>query len=206
MPCPPFRSRLATLVLPTLLLSALAGCTTTSPPQPSFPELTYGHLDPIRLDVARIEVTSTYTPTLRSPHVEHLMAEPPQQAARRWARDRLQAAAGAGRTTATARFVIVTAAVIEVPLETNQGLRGLFTTEQGERYDAELAVRIEIYDGGGVPAAQVTAKATHSRTVAEDATLNEREAVWFELVDSLMRDLNVALEQNIATYLSPYTL
>lgn len=42
-----------------------------------------------------------------------------------------------------------------------------------------------------------TASATRSQTVAEDMTLNEREAVWFQMTESAMRELDQKLEAAI---------
>ena len=45
-----------------------------------------------------------------------------------------------------------------------------------------------------------------SQTVAEDLTLNHREVVLFNLLDSAMKDLNARLEQSIPQYLGPLLL
>jgi hypothetical protein len=94
--------------------------------------------------------------------------------------------------------------VLEVPLERNAGLAGWFTTEQSERYDARLAVRLEVVDGQGARVGEVTAEAERSRTVPEDASVNDRQAMWFDLTDNLMRDLDATLEKNIGAYLKSY--
>jgi hypothetical protein len=52
--------------------------------------------------------------------------------------------------------------------------------------------------------ASVDAKATRSTSVAEDATLNDRERVWFTLIEQTMRDLNASLEKSIPVYLQSY--
>lgn len=41
------------------------------------------------------------------------------------------------------------------------------------------------------------ASASRSQTVAEDMTLNEREAVWFDMTESAMRELDQKLEAAI---------
>jgi hypothetical protein len=45
--------------------------------------------------------------------------------------------------------------------------------------------------------AMVSSRATRSRSVPENITLAERERVWFRLTESMMNDLNLALEQQI---------
>ena len=179
------------------LLGALAACTIGAE-RPSFPELTWSHLPPITLDVAEIEIIDASQPTGASPHVEHLFPLPPAKATERWARDRLRAGGLANR----ARFIIQRADVIEVGLRRTEGLSGIFTTDQSERYDAELGVALEIRSDTGALLGQVTTETRKSQTVAEDASLNEREAAWFEMTDDLMKLLNAEMERVMPLYLS----
>ena len=65
-------------------LGALSACTIGAE-RPSYPELTWGHLPPITLDVAEIEIIDASPAPGASPHVEHLFPLPPAKAAERWA-------------------------------------------------------------------------------------------------------------------------
>ena len=102
--------------------------------------------------------------------------------------------------------VIADARVIETRLQGLGGLTGLFTTEQAERYDAAVELVIEIRSDRGYLDGLVRARAERSLTVPEDLTLNEREQVWFELVEALMADLNAELEANIQEHLQRFLL
>lgn len=169
----------------------------TAPPSTAFPELSYGHLPPIRLDVREVEIVAAYKSPAIPPNVEHLFPVKPIDAAQRWARDRLRAAGAAG----VARVVIKQASVVEVPLKRSTGVRGWLTTDQTERYDGVIEVSIDIRDGAGSSRGKVISRAQRSRSVAEDISLHEREAMWFRLTESLMNDLNAALETQIQTHL-----
>ncbi len=186
-----------------LLLAAtslcLVGCELT-PERNVFPEPTYQHLDPIRLDVRDIVVEQAYTPPLTEPNVDHDFPIRPMDAAARWAQDRL-VAAGATRT---ATFVIRDAAVVEVPLEQSEGVTGAFTTEQSERYDAHLEVQIVIRDDRGWEEVNLVSEVTRTMTVPEDVTLNEREKAWYELTEKLMVDMDQRLSKDIETNLERY--
>jgi hypothetical protein len=50
----------------------------------------------------------------------------------------------------------------------------------------------------------VTASVNRSQTVAEDMTINEREAVWFQMTESAMRELDEKLEAAIKDKLQPF--
>ena len=179
-----------------LLVAGLAGCT-VEVQRSSYPELTWTHLPPMTLDVAEIEIIDASQPTGASPHVEHLFPLPPAKAAERWARDRLRAGGLANR----ARFIIQRAEVLEASLRRTEGLAGLFTTDQAERYDAELAVLLEVRADPGGLLGQVATELRKSHTVPEDASLAERESAWFEMTDDLMKLFNAEMERSMPIYL-----
>ena len=181
------------------LAAGLGGCETPVT-NTVFPDLTYGHLPPIRLKVARIEVVAAYVSPGARPNVEHLFPVAPAAAAARWLRDRLEATGGRGLVRAT----VLQGGVVEVPLEKTTGLKGMFTVDQSERYDAVLEVRIRIFREDGSEAAMVTSRAERSRTVAEDITPNAREKIWFAMTEAMLNDLNAQLERQIRTHFTGY--
>lgn len=179
----------------------LAGCN-TPPERYEFPELTYAHLPPIRLDVAVVDVVDSYHPPMAEPNVEHLFPVPPARAMERWARDRLVAAGNNG----AALFTILRADVIEVPLERTTGIKGVFTSDQSYRYDASMEIRLDAENTSGLRRGTITAQARRSQTVAEDMSLNQRERLWFEMTELLMRDIGVEIEKNIDAYLAAFKI
>ena len=185
------------IVAAALLLTACA----SAPPPTKFPRLTYGHLDAFVLDVSEFEIVNAYRPTLRPPNIEHLMPVAPAAAARQWARDRLKSAGSSGRR---AVFTIDNGAVTATPLKRKSGLRGAFTVDQSERYDAVLAVRLEIFDLNGRRVGVAQADARRSRSVPENITLDARDKVWFSITESLTDGLNGELERAISQFLGQY--
>lgn len=182
-----------------LVIGVLVGC--QAEPVPQFRELTYANLPAIRLEVDQVEVIDAYRSPLQAPNVEHRFPTPPGSAARRWAEDRLVAAGGPG---ARAVFTILDAAVTETPLEPTSGVKGFFTRDQSERYDATLAVQLEVFDATGARRATTSATARESRTVREDLTLNAREQIWFDMTEALMNALNGQLEANIGRFMGDF--
>lgn len=174
------------------LCAGLAGCATPAP-ETGFPEIAFSHIPPIRLDVARIEVVQAYRAPGVRPNVEHLFPAVPAMVAERWAHQRLKAVGKSG----VARVTVVDAAVIEVPLKRTTGLKGAFTTDQAERYEAVIEVKIDIVAAGGRERATVSARAARSRTAAENITVRGRQKLWFELTGALANDLNASLERQI---------
>ena len=79
-------------------------------------------------------------------------------------------------------------------------MRGTFTKQQSERYDARVEAVVEIQDGSRRGAAN--AASTRWTTVGEDVSLNERERIKFNLVESLMKDFDAEIEKNIRQHLA----
>lgn len=188
----------------TVLIVALTGCQTTPAPT-RFPELTYGHLGVIKLDVDRIDIASDYQAPLRPPNVDHLFPTPPERAMRRWAQDRL--AAAGSNTGRFARFVITDAKVTETNLPRSTGLTGAFTKDQSQRYDLSMSAAIEIREErGNFRSGYATASTSRSRTVREDISVNEREKVWFEMLEQAMSELNAELDRQIKANMTRFVV
>lgn len=184
------RFLLATVI--TGLLAALTACETALPLR-TFPDLRYDHLTPIRLDAVRVDVIQNYKSTGAKPYVEHEFPTRPATVAAQWATDRLKATG----VNNIVRVTVVNGAVVEVPLKRTTGVSGMFTTDQSERYDGTLEIRIQIIGPRGRQLAFVSARATRSRTVPENITLADREKAWFRMTESMMNDLNLSLERQI---------
>ena len=182
-----------------LLAFVVAGCT-SAPKPPTYSEIRFTDKPPIRLDVAKIEIVEAYRPPLKPPNVEHMFPVRPSDAARQWARDRLRA----GGTTGRAEAVIRDASATETALKRTEGIRGAFTTDQAERYDATITISVHILDSFGNELANASATARYSRTVAEDVTLNEREREWYRMTTAMMHALDEALEGEMKKSLAAY--
>ena len=73
-----------------------------------YPPLHYGHLTPLRLNVAAIQIEQRYVPSGVAPDVSQLDPMPPVQALRNMAAERLQAFGSSGQAV----FVIQEASLI----------------------------------------------------------------------------------------------
>lgn len=193
----------------TLMLTALAAAgvaplaaCTTPDPTPVYPDLTFVNRQPVRLDVAEIRIVDEVVPPLTAPNVEHLAPVTPAAAMERWARDVLQAAGGSGRAV----MAIRQGNIVEERLKTTGGLTGAFTTDQSERYTVSMAGQLDLFDGAGQRSGQALAESQRSRTIAENASLNDRERLWYDLVEATARDFAAAMEQAIRRELATYVV
>ncbi len=201
MTLPLLSRRTLLMLVPTAGVAgvALAGCDRPVS-RPIFGDIRFADRPPIRLDVAAIDVVHAFKPSFREPFVEHLFPVPPERAVENWARDRLQAAGTTGR----ARVTIADASVREVPLRRTEGLRGAFTKDQTERYDATLEIGLDILNDRGFPVRTASARASHSRSVPEGITPNERERIWYELTRELIGQIDQEMERQIRATFGTY--
>ena len=192
--------------MPGLATAALAlavfivGCTSNVQSSRQ-PQLTFSHLPPISLNVARVDIVTAEIPS-GGKHVEHQFPVPPNAALQQWAKDRLQPAGGNG----VARFVITQSSVSEVELPTTSGLRGALTNEPAQRYDGVMEVTLEMIDGSGRQQDSVTTKVQRQHSINEKVTLADRENQWFAMVDNMMQDFNRAFEGQIRNNLAKYVM
>lgn len=182
-------------------LALLAGCEMT-PPRNDFARIGFDHRQPLHFDVASMEVIQQYEAPREAPHVGHRFPDPLPDVAERWGRQRLKAAGPRN----SARFTIHEASVVEQELAGTQGLKRFFVIDQSERYEARLRAELEIRDSSNGARRTVRADVRRSVTVAEDASLSEREAIWFQLTEDLMRRFDREMEQAARENLTPWLL
>lgn len=175
------------------------GCSNVSVPQPK--GLTYIVSDPIYLRVDRLEIQKKYVSSKKFPYVDHLFPTPPSVMVQQWVKDRL-VPQGSGGTGDHVLLTIEDASVVEERLHPSSGLKSLFITNQSERYNARISVKIEIIDAQGYSKAYAHAQASASTTVAENITLNQRHQAWLVLTEKLMNNLNAEVEKTLRQYLS----
>jgi hypothetical protein len=185
------------LLLPAL--AALVGCD-TPPMRQSFATLTFQDRPALRLDVAQIEIVEAYKAPGVAPHVDHLFPQKPANVAAAWGRDVLRAVGQRGMAT----YTIIDASATETALPRATGMTQVFKSEQSDRYDLHIEVKLEVGNPLLASTGFVTAAVNRSQTVGEDMTLNEREAVWFQMTESAMRELDEKLEAAIKDKLQPF--
>jgi hypothetical protein len=67
-----------------------------------------------------------------------------------------------------------------------------------------LAVEVELVEDDGFTRSIVKAEAERSVTLAEDASLREREQAWFKLAEMVMNDLDVELEKSLYRHMAAH--
>ena len=175
----------------------LSGCA-TQVEKIGFSQISFAHLPPINLNVARVEVENRYASPTTHPNVEHKFSVLPAAVASNWGRDRLKAVGQSG----VARVIVRRASVVEVPLKRTAGVKGAFTRDQSERYDAVIDMKVEIRDANGDLRVTAESTAKRSRSVSENISLNGREKVWFEMTEAMMGDLNTSLAAQIHNHMN----
>ena len=181
----------------------LSGCA-SSVARTTWPDITFQHRSPVGLRVSEIlfddaAAAETVGPPARD--IRYALPVSPVITMDRWAHERLQPFGGPGR----ARVILTENRFVEVPLDTTSGVEGVFNIDQSERYEGALAVKVEIV-GDPSGAGFVQARASASRTVPENYSLNQREETLFEMMAGIVTALDERLEQEIRTNLAKWLL
>jgi hypothetical protein len=97
--------------------------------------------------------------------------------------------------------------VVKQPLEGTKGWKAIFVNDQSEKYTAKFTIRLEIQDNQSSNVVSwIEAKSTYSKTVAESASINERDQAYLELIEAAVAALDLELEQQIMSHFSPYLI
>lgn len=190
--------RFYSILVFSVMAMGLAAC--QPPGKPKYPDITFEHLPPIELNVAEIVINTPYQEPLEPPHVGELFPVSPSRAARRWAEDRLRATGKNGTVTVT----IIESGAVETELKRTTGVTGLLTRDQSQSYEVMIEISVEAMDPVGPRAGSASIRVTKKTSVAEDATLNERQETWYKLTQGAMNNFNAAMEKQIGKTLSGF--
>lgn len=177
------------------LLAALPVAACQTPPPNILPALTFDSARPLPLDVANlvIEDLSAYSPQTAEDSAgepaDNELNEPIAAVVGRWARQRFFAIGQSG----TARLVIEQATLRRELLARSQGLRGIVTVDQSERFSTRLAVRMVLNDPATARDGFAWASVSGSTTIAENATLAKRQSELFTMVEQAINQLDQTL-------------
>ena len=167
----------------------VAGCTMDAPVRP-MPRFAYKQYPATNLNVAAIDVQEDYRMPMQNPNVEHLMPQPLPQAVADWARTRFKATGSTGTMIVTIRQASVEAK----GLPTTDGVRGWFTVDQAERYDARLTVEFRV-EGAGDHSGSGAVNLTRGQTMGENASIQDRDRAWTSMEEALMTDLDASTQK-----------
>ena len=155
--------------------------------------LHFNESPPYLVDVAAIEVINRYRSPFSDPYVEHLSPVTPADAVRAWVDLRFRPVGGEG-----VLLVTITDASIEGrALDTNKDFKALFISEQGAKLIGTLSVTVEVLSEQNVSLGSVVAYASASRTLAEDASLTDRDYAMFYLTQALLEAFNFEASQQL---------
>jgi hypothetical protein len=182
-----------------MALLALSGCA-PAPQALNYPPIRFNNSSPITLDVAIIDVVDEYQSPLAPPNVEHLFPVIPLDALHQWVEDRVRASGKDKRL----QVIIKDASVVEEKLPLTKGVKGVFTNDQAARYTGRIALEMRIYGDRAVSLASTQINATRSHTLAEGASVAQRDQLFYNLTKQMMADVNAELEKNIQQYFSNY--
>jgi hypothetical protein len=187
------------LLFAATAVGSLAGCTDPAKPAPAA-ALPTGQAWLLLVD--RLEVEVAYIAPKAAPNIDHALTPTPTQSAEAWARQKL-VARGASAPGTVARFIIRRASIVETPLVTPGGLRGLIADDAAFRYEGVLEVDLEIRSATGFRDRQISVRQDASRTLKERATFDARSALWIELTNDLVQQMGRSFDQAIPANFGP---
>lgn len=183
------------------LAFGLAGCAgAPSPPSgPVTATITYKHMQPLVVDVARVELVETWRQPGTLPHIGHRNINSPPDIIRAWARDRLRAEPGGpgARDGSILRVILRDGAVTRTNLKVAEGVGGIFQDETDTRIEAVCAVDVELIDPKVGRIGGISVEVRGVRNILESASLNDRDVIYFALMEELAASLDQALENGL---------
>lgn len=157
-----------------------------------------------RFNVSRVDVVDDFTPALHSPRTEYSGSASLSEAMHKWAAIRLTH----GGSSNILEVHITDASIAKKNLpKQKSGIEGYFTKEQTEEYEGKLSVELRVYTPDRtLPMAHSEIKAQQSHTLSEDATLQDRKAIYRRITAEIMEEVDKILDHNIHAYFANYLM
>lgn len=178
-------------------LALLNGCT-PAPPPADLPRLTFAQLPRIGLDVARFEVRDAFKPSFFPPHVEHKLAQPPYEALKAWAKQRINPVGNSGEAV----LVIHDASIVEAQEQSTHGWGPLSYVKTRSVYNASFAVRLDAVSPYWDLSGYAEGRGTGQLALDDGMTLDQRERLLVDLVERTINDLDRAFVAQLHQHLS----
>jgi len=176
-----------TIILTALLLASCANTETRPRPVPHY---VYQQYPVSQLNVGSIQVVNSYVMPMNAPNAEHLMPQPLPKAVEEWAHNHFKATGGDGTLTIT----IKDASVVEQDLKRTKGVKGVVTIDQAERYDAKISVEFSVSATSSGKDGSGSVGLTRGQTIAEDASLEDRDVLWTGMEEKMLTDLDAGTQ------------
>jgi hypothetical protein len=164
----------------------LAACGDEDVPAPAvrrdFPALLYGYLPPIRLSVAHVDMAEDFVPPSGGHEIIGVSPADPVETLQAMARDRLKPVAAGGVAT----FRIQTASIVR----------------DRDTLNGRLAVRLDVHDADDTNSGFAEAHVTATHT----GPIQSQRAAVYDMLKSMMDDMNVELEYQLRNKLRAWVV
>ncbi len=153
---------------------------------------------PVRLNASPIKVLQIYEPPGRPPHVEDLFRLSPAEAIEQWAEQQLIASPGSEYVM---NVEVLEASVVETEIVIERSAWELWEPDTMTSYDATLQVAMKLYHPPRLlPVADLEIMVTRSVLQETDATLEEKDILFQQLLDRLMNAFELEARRRIALH------
>lgn len=182
----------------------LAACASGPAKLPQYPLPEHWSQQPVRLDALSVRVVDDYEMTLKPPYVEHQFPVSFEQAMEHWAETRLNTN---GRDEYQLEIHLDKALAMEQSLPRTKGVKGVFTTDQASSFETWLQVTLKMYGPESfLPESEIIVSVARKLSLPEGATLEEREALYHQLLVETMEMFDKEAMKQIHKRFAKYIL
>jgi hypothetical protein len=152
-------------------------------------------------DATSLSIYVDARPPKEYPHVMYRAPFTFEQAAKVWADSHFSLS---GNSVNTLRITLREGDITEKLLPKTGGIKGWFTKDQSAEYEARLAVEVAVIDPNGKVLASADGKASHTRTVPEGSTEEDKRRVWADMIKTAFDGLDTELQPRIRSTMASY--
>lgn len=179
-----------------IALLFVSSCTTSA----SFKSvnLNFENVSPLRFNISDFQIINEYIMPMKSPNIEHIFSKTPSRVLEDFINHKF---ANRGNNK-KAKIIIKEASIIENKILNKNILNSIFMNENKTIYSGKLSVKIEFLSERGFVESYSNFQSLHEKTITGSLTLNNLQQVYLELLEELIKGLNMEIDAQISSYFS----
>ena len=177
----------------------LTGCTSTIPEGKPMPELTFEHMAPFPVNVAKIDVENQYDPASDPQDVSSSFPSPPDIMLRRYAENRLQPVGQQG----TLKFVIEDSHIHHSLVQPAGKFTGWLGIDRKDLYEVVMRLRMFEITADGHERTNAVLNLRRSISIPQRYSVAEKDIEKFKFLEMLMQDVDEANTVPLAPLSAP---
>ena len=173
-------------------------CSCTTPASYKSVNLNFENVSSLKLDVSEFQIINQYVMPMKKPNIEHLLLNAPSDVVIDYLRHKFVSSGEKKR----AKIIIKEASIVEKVIIKKSLYNAILMNEKETSYSGKIYIRIEFLSERGFIETYSNFESVHKKIIIGELTLNNVQQIYFEILEGLIRGLDLEIDDKVPSYFS----